>query len=104
MPRRDWEAAQTQLVSDADPSPSVSPVVTAAFAPGFLIVCVGWLTSNLAVLGIGLGVLGHLILSPEWFRPALVDRLDARLSERDRVLSQVRRRRLRQHRLEKRRY
>lgn len=98
MPRRDWEAAQTQLVSDADRS--VSPVVTAAFAPSFLIVCVGWLTSSLAVLGIGLGLLGHLILSPEWFRRPLFDRLDARLSERDWVVRQVRKRRLRQHRLE----
>ncbi len=80
----------------------MSPVVTAAFAPGFLIVCVGWLTSNLAVLGIGLGVLGQMILSPEWLRRPFVDRLDARLSERDRVYRRVRKRRLHQQRLEQR--
>ena len=100
MARRDWEVAQTQLVSDADRR--ISPVVTAAFAPGFLIVCVGWLTSNLAVLGIGLGVLGQMISSPEWLRRPFVDRLDARLSERDRVYRQVRKRRLQQQRLEQR--
>jgi hypothetical protein len=63
MPRLNWEAAQTRLVGDADRS--VSPVVTAAFAPGVLIIYAGWLTSNLAVLGIGLGLLGHLVLSPD---------------------------------------
>lgn len=99
MPGRDWEIAQTQLVSDAERC--LSPVVTAAFAPGFLLVCLGWLTSNLAALGIALGVLGQLILSPDWFRRPLVDRVDARLSQRDRTFRQVRKRRLRQRRLER---
>ena len=54
------------------------------------------------MLGIGLGVLGQMISSPDLLRRAFVDRLDARLSERDRVFRQVRERRLRQQRLEQR--
>ena len=100
MPRRDGEIAQTQLVSDAERC--VSPVVTAAFAPGILLVCLGWMTSNLAVLGIALGALGSLILSPDWLRRPLVDRIDARLSQRARVFRQVHKRRRRQGRLEQR--
>jgi hypothetical protein len=84
----------------SDAERALSPVVIAVLTPGLAIMSAGYVSSDLAALGLGLGLLGHLILSPELFRRAVFAHIDGRLSARRRLLNRAVRLRQRHRRLE----
>ncbi len=79
----------------------MSPLVLMCFTPGYALFSAGWLSSDLVMLGSGLTLLGWQLASPEWLRRPIIERLDAQLNKRDRILAYVQRRRKRHEVLER---